>query len=180
MERYRLSQIDHLRQDGICFDANIWLYLFCPLGNYRIHTVIAYSKCYARILEVKLPVFVDIVIVSEVINRYLRLAHSYYCKNQGIDMDYKKYRKTEDYQKILREVYSLVKKRILPHCIIGNISYDKDMFISLLDDSDYDKDFNDHHITNLCLRHNLCLMTHDSDFKHTNIPIISENNYFWN
>lgn len=37
--------------DKIFFDTNVWLYLFCPIGNYKSEIVEQYSKLFYKILK---------------------------------------------------------------------------------------------------------------------------------
>ena len=91
-------------------------------------------------------------------------------------MEYKKdYKKIDDFKDSLKEVYSIVKKNILPYSIIFNSCYDKDSLIKLLDKNDYLTDFNDKHIEKICNEDDIYLLTHDGDFKQSSINIVSFN-----
>ena len=37
--------------DKIFFDTNVWLYLFCPIGNYKSKIIEQYSTVFYKILK---------------------------------------------------------------------------------------------------------------------------------
>src|SRR4051794_33144483 len=59
--------------DVFFFDNNIWMYLFCPIGQYNAHKQAEYSKFFQYIVSRKNHIFVNSLILSEFANRYLRL-----------------------------------------------------------------------------------------------------------
>ena len=59
-------------QDKLFLDANIWFYLYGPQkpGNRWVRI---YSTVFNGILNAKSQIFIDVLVVSEFINRYARL-----------------------------------------------------------------------------------------------------------
>ena len=61
-------------QDRLFLDANIWLYLYAQLKP-QAHWVKIYSEVFDRILKAESEIYIDVLIVSEVVNRYTRIKH---------------------------------------------------------------------------------------------------------
>ncbi len=180
-ERLRLDDIPGMKSNKIFFDANIWIYLFCEIANSKEYLVRKYSKAFSEVLRSDKIIFTDIMIMSEFINRYLRIAYyNYKTINNLSAFDYKKdYRNTNDFSEALKTVYNIVKSKILPKTEIANYQYDKSSFITLLNEKEHDMDFNDTHVITVCSQNNMCLLTHDSDFRNCDVSIISCNRLFW-
>ena len=72
--------------DSFFFDNNVWMYLFCPLGNFNTNKQSAYSSFLQRITSSKCSLFVNSMVLSEFANSYLRLDFSQWkdaTKNYG-------------------------------------------------------------------------------------------------
>jgi len=179
-ERLKAEQISSIKEQKIFIDANVWLYIHCSIGNFHRETVSVYSNVYRYVLRENMEVYTDIIIISELINRYLRIAlTNYQTKSDQENIGFKEYRMTEDGMISTREVYSILQNKILPFTIIINFSYDNESIKKLFDDRSSDIDFNDSHIVKLCAENGFYLMTHDGDFKDEDINIISHNETFF-
>lgn len=56
------------------FDTNIWMFLFCPIGNYKEKKQQAVSKFFERILNThQYQIVITSAIISEFANAFLRL-----------------------------------------------------------------------------------------------------------
>ncbi|OHD14789.1 MAG: hypothetical protein A2086_13905 [Spirochaetes bacterium GWD1_27_9] len=106
----------------------------------------------------------------------MRISHKKYVEEkQKAKFDFKKdYRKTDDYKETYDEISKIIKKYILPYAEISNLIYTKDSLEIFLN-QDYKTDFNDKHIINLCKKNNFYLLTHDGDYKNSDINVISYN-----
>lgn len=177
--RFRLNQIDKLKQANIFFDANIWLYIFCPLGNYKKHSIHEYSNFYKTLLEKRNKIFTDIIVLSEVINRWCRLGFDQYKKLQNKpELDYKKdYRKTKDFKELNETILDAL-SQALDFFEVCNKDYKSEDLTELIGNINSNSDFNDQHIISLCIENRFYLLTNDGDFKNAKIPIISNNNIF--
>ncbi len=177
-------EIHKIRENSkIFFDTNIWMFIFCEIGSYKKYFVDEYSSAYKKILKTSHLIFIDIMVLSEFVNRYLHIAHSNYTKQNNLkikDCEYKKdYRKTDDFKEAWENVCNIVKNNILPHTNVANFQYNGASLETLFDDDSFDTDFNDNHIINLCLKNNIYLLTNDKDFKNAGINIITENRRYW-
>lgn len=59
--------------DIFFFDNSVWMYLFCPLGNYNKNKQKHYSSFLQSIQSSKSTIFMSSLILSEFANRYLRM-----------------------------------------------------------------------------------------------------------
>lgn len=177
MERLRLEQANQLQNIKIFFDANIWLFLHCPQGGYNQDIINNYSSYYASLLNSSNSIYTDIMVLSEVTNRYLRISYSIYIgPNSQRRYDYKRdYQRTSDFKSAYKEIKNIVLNKIIPHTEITNPQYTRDTLEALWEDNPEILDFNDKHIINLCKENRLYLLTHDADFKNSDIDIISSN-----
>lgn len=179
-ERIRIENIGDLRNKAVFFDANIWMYLFCPLGNSSPAIIRAYSRGFAKMNKAN-PIFTDLTVLSEFINRYLRMAGNEFKIRNNLDrLDYKRdFRGTTEYREALSEVYSTVKNRILKSAKVHSTLYSNDSITELLDEKELELDFNDQHITKVCQDNGFYLVSHDGDFKGSDINIVSFNRRFF-
>jgi len=182
-EYIKTDRLSTVKDKKIFFDANIWMYIFCEIGNYKERLIRKYSSSFSYFLKNNTSIFIDLAVISEFVNRYLRIAYSNYIKKNNLtitNLDYKKdYRKTDDFKEAWKNVCNIINNRILPKANAVNFEYDRNTLTNLLNSDKPDTDFNDNHIMNLCRTKDMYLFTHDGDFKNTDINIISENQYYW-
>jgi len=90
----KTDDVHKIRENSkIFFDTNIWMFIFCEIGSYGKYFVDKYSSAYKKILKTSHLIFIDIMVLSEFVNRYLHIAHSNYMKQNNLkikDCDYKK------------------------------------------------------------------------------------------
>jgi len=70
-------------QDIFFFDNNIWMYLFCPLGNYNKSHQKQYSIFLQCVRTSHSTVFINSMVLSEFANRYLRMDFEQWKKDPG-------------------------------------------------------------------------------------------------
>jgi predicted nucleic acid-binding protein len=177
--RFDVKDLNELRQENIFLDTNIWLYLFCPLSNSRDHIVKKYSKAFHYLILSDNKLHIDVMILSEFINRYLRLAFHVYKRGnyEGSDFDYKKdYKQTDDFKENIQLIYSTIRNKILPRVSVVNFNHENKSMGELIDDlKEKMIDFNDLHFEKLCKTRGFILLTDDGDFSDSSIDIISGN-----
>lgn len=70
-------------EDSVYFlDCVVLLYLFHPQGDYNRNITAEYSRLYGQIIK-KNKIIYNRTLVSELINRYLRLGYDYYIKEHN-------------------------------------------------------------------------------------------------
>lgn len=150
--------------DVFFFDNNIWMYLFCPLGDYNKQRQKQYSELLKSIKTANSTIFTSSLIMSEFVNRYLRLDFARWRKEYGIiDAKFKEhYVGTPRYKSTVLEVSDLLIK------IIELCEKHPDNFNSI----EIDKilthfgeiDFNDSYYIELASINRWKVVTDDQDF----------------
>ena len=59
--------------ESYLLDTNIWLFLYCPIGNYKKDIISKYSSFYNKLLKAHSTLYTTSLILSEFINTYLRI-----------------------------------------------------------------------------------------------------------
>ena len=188
----QVGQHNFTSKDKLFLDANIWLYLYCPQGS-RGSWVDIYSDVLDRILDAESRIYIDVLVVSEFINRFAR--QEWGLAKQGLELakqdgelteeewglaeshlsSFKNFRNSPDFELIAQGIAAAV-KQIMKHC-----SRVESCFTTLeMDDliTNYDTgnfDFNDQVITEICKSNGFTLITNDSDFKTQEIPVLTAN-----
>lgn len=169
----RVSRYRFTSQHKLFIDANIWLYLYGPKepGSYWVEI---YSDAFDRILEAGSKVYIDVLVVSEFINRFAR--QEWELDESGTD-SFKVFRNSPTFKPIAQAIAAAIKK-IMSYCSQIESGFEVLEIDDLL--SDYAKgnsDFNDQIVTELCKNNSFILLTHDGDFDPGNLHILTENNY---
>ena len=100
--------------DELLLDTNVWFFVHGPHrpGDPR---AAAYSGALAKIVAAKSRVYVDVLIISEFVNRYARLKHQILKGQSGVSSDFKKFRQSSIFKTIARDIAADVRK-ILANC----------------------------------------------------------------
>ena len=160
--------------DELLLDANVWFFLYGPHrpGSYQ---AAAYSGALAKILAAHSRIYVDVLIISEFVNRYARLKHQLLLGKRGVPPDFKRFRGTPAFKAIARDIAADTKK-ILSSCMrvdSGFAALDSEALINFYGTGD--SDFNDLVLVELCRSKGFTLVTDDGDFKGKNITILTAN-----
>ncbi len=166
------------KTDNFIFDTNIWLYLFCPLGGYKALIIQKYENFLVKVIKANSSIFLTSLILSEFINRYVRL--DFNIKNQihpGQYPDFKKdYYTSQDFLNTIKTVQATIRQQMVK--IAKNID-DKFSNYNMTDImNDIDKvDFNDLCIEELASISKCKIVTDDKDFKITSkgVEILTSN-----
>jgi len=171
-KRFKISDIPDLSGRTIFFDANIILYLFWPVyskGNEPRH----YSSIFGKLYLNKNPMAVNTFVLSEVINRVLRMDWE---NKTGKSISFKSFRNSSDGLSAQKDIFDMIEDKILKYFqVIDKQLTTTDIKNMLIVDK---LDFNDKIIFDVCKAHNMILLTHDADFKDTDIDILSANQKF--
>ena len=173
--RYEINQLDELTSEKFFFDTNILLYLFYS------HTVDwasrSYSSLYMQMLNRKMQMYIDNTVLSEFINRVLRIEYDMKMKMSPNEfMPFKRYRDTIDGQHTVNHANNLVKDILRFILIDGEVMDKMDIQSILIVDS---LDYNDKIIEHLCESKGYILVTNDIDFKESEIDILSAHRGFY-
>jgi predicted nucleic acid-binding protein len=173
-KRYKLTDIPTLTGKGMFFDANVLLYIFWPTGKDKFEQ--EYSKIFGILVREKIQLFIDFLVISEVINSAIRIEYYKFLALSGLDKsqyNFKRYRDSNDGQTTLNEIYQVISKKVTVMFKVIGKEYTIDDIKKFLV---LDKiDFNDKAIESLCNEFNLVFVTNDSDFKGSDLDILSSN-----
>ena len=165
-----ITQYAFAPSDELLFDTNVWLFLYGPQGPKNARAAV-YSQALARILAAQSRIYIDVLIVSEFINRYARLEFRLLSKSD----DFKQFRKSAEFKPVARDIAADV-KRVLQHCTRVESGFESPAIDALINEyAAGDSDFNDQILTALCKGKGLKLVTDDGDFKGGEIPVVTAN-----
>ena len=162
--------------DYLLFDANIWLYIYGPQGNPNDWKTRAYSNGLANALRASSKLFIDVLILSEFINRYARIEHNILINQRKANPNFKTFRKSADFKPLATAIANDV-RRILYYTQRTEDRFEKlDINSLLMQYEQGNSDFNDQILADLCRSKGIKLVTHDADFKDQGLTIITANN----
>ena len=171
--RYNKTNIEQLRNKKIFFDANILIYLFWTTGSSWEKS---YARFYSKLNTQNNTYFIDFIVISEFVNRAIRLEYEKYLDENGLtkqNYSFKHYRDSLEGQESLSDIYEIVSSEILEKFEVVEKSYSKNTIQSLLIVDELD--FSDKAIVQICSENDCVLITNDKDFKNSHIAIISCN-----
>ena len=150
--------------DVFFFDNNVWIYLFCPLGNFNKNRQKHYSSFLQSIQSSRGTIFINSLVLSEFANRYLRLDFERWKNTSGnISAEYKKdFIGTQRYQDTVEAIKVSI-NGIMKCC---NKSSDNFNAIDLKEVLKHfsEIDFNDSYYIELAKLSKWKIVTDDSDF----------------
>lgn len=162
MNKISIDSYTPKASDEFFFDNNIWMYLYCPIGNYKQHIVSKYSVFFAKILESGAKIYVSSLVLSEFFNSFSRLDFNIWRNSKK--KDYKKdFRPTDRFKETSKTIVNTIEGRILGVAERINDKF-TDMTIEDISDKCEDLDFNDSYYIELAKKHNCKIVTNDSDF----------------
>lgn len=165
--KYKLQEVSLLNGKDIFFDANVLIYLFWPTGSYY------YEQNYARVFRSLLRqgngLYVDFIIISEIVNRVLRDEH----KKLQPCMKIKEFRDSPEGQQVLSDIYLIIKSNILSKFIVFGKAFDKNDIEGFLVVDQLD--FVDKATQCICKENSFVLLTNDKDFKDCDLDILTGN-----
>lgn len=156
--------------DDVFLDANIWLFIYGPRQAPEKTEV--YSEALYRLLEARSRLFVDVLVLSEVINSCARIRWQLDpLKREG----FKRFRNSSRFAPVAREITDYV-RRIVAHCSRIESGFQFVDIEGLM--SEYQvggSDFNDQVIRELCKSNGFKLLTDDGDFDTQGLTVLTAN-----
>ena len=169
--RYDNHSLGELYEKNFFFDTNVLLDLFYTQKN--DWSAMAYSKLYKGMVARKMNMYIDNTVLSEFINRILRIEYKLMQSMTGsVDVSFKTYRNTDEGQEKVREAYDLVNVILKSIHLDGEVLNSDDIESLLVVD---EIDYNDKTIEHLCIKKGDVLVTNDIDFMHSEADILSAN-----
>jgi len=170
IESYVFSQTD-----AFLVDANVWLSVYGPQADPADRRTWLYSGALAKIFTTQCTIYLDVLILSEFVNRYCRLEFELQ-KTNGT-RDFKEFRKSPAFRSVAEAVADNIRRILKRSQRIGSDLESLDI-ASLLERFERESsDFNDLVLAELCKRRGLKLITHDADFKGLGLTILTANEH---
>ena len=169
-----ISKCTFKSTDELLIDTNVWFFLYGPHRPGSPQAA-AYSGAFARILAANCRIYVDVLIISEFVNRYARLKHQLLQGRRGIPGDFKRFRATAAFKTIATDIAADTRK-ILSNCTrvdSGFATLDVDALVNSYGTGS--SDFNDLVLAELCRTRGFMLVTDDGDFKGKGIRVLTAN-----
>jgi len=173
-QTHQVTQYPYSQNDRLFLDANIWLLLYGPQYNPGDPRVIAYSAAIKSILAAKCQVFIDVLILSEFINRWTRFAYNV-LPEMAHPTTFKDFRKSQAFVRVAQET-AVACRKVMAGCVPLESGFETLDAAKLV--SDYETaqfDFNDQVLASLCETRQLKLVTDDADFSDQNLTILTAN-----
>lgn len=151
------------KEDKFFLDTNIWMYLYCSIGNYRANIIDSYNSFYEKILEADSEIFTTSLQVSEFFNSYCRLEFNIAKQEDERIKEFKRdFRNSKLFQDTLEEINLILSRRILKTSKKLDDDFSKTNIDELIKQND-EFDFNDEYFLNLCEKNNIIVVSNDRD-----------------
>jgi predicted nucleic acid-binding protein len=163
------------KEERVLVDANVWLYLFGPKPPNSSSTR-SYSAVLKALQTAGTQLFLDVLVLSEFVNRYVRDQHRVMAvPGAAISSEFKVFRDSPDFipvaQAVQRSVM-LIGKFARP---IDHILSKVDLLALLTEFSKGARDINDELLAEECKVHGLALLSHDADVGRADITLFTTN-----
>lgn len=168
-----ISNYSPKSSDSFFFDNNIWMYLFCPLGNYNKDVKQRkYSSFLSNLLSRRLHIYTSSLILSEFANRYLRLHFDLLRSNPKTSAQFSNFKKdymgSKEFQSTIKDINIHIKK-IANICQKSSDEFNSIQIEEVLDTMT-NTGFNDSYYFHLAVKKNWIIVSDDSDFANKNLP----------
>lgn len=169
---YKLQDYDQINGKDVFVDANVLIYLFWPTGQYWLEE--SYALAFRNLLRQGNRLFVDYLVLSEVVNRIGRIEF----KKVNSQLNYKDFRDSPIGKEVTNDIFIIVKDQILSSFnVIGKSFNKQDIEQFLIVD---ELDFVDKATASICKENNMVLLTNDRDFKNSDLVIYTGNRHIIN
>ena len=152
-------------------DANFWLYLLGPGAVPDNEFTVTYSAVLSQLLAANAELFLDVLVLSEFVNRFVATEHKRLLKKT----DRKEWRDSPAFVPVakrietqVRQIFSVAKPLDHPFAV-----WDLSSLFSAY--SAGARDVNDQLLTETCRHHQLSFLTHDGDFTEGGIVVYTAN-----
>ncbi|HEX7027377.1 MAG TPA: hypothetical protein VF268_09055 [Gammaproteobacteria bacterium] len=170
---YNAANYAFQADEVILVDANVWLFLQPPAAQPTPQWAIAYSRVFARLLTSKAKPIIDALVLSEYLNRYLRLEYNAAWKESH--PDFKAFRQSAGGIALAKKAVTDV-KHILQLAEPQDTPLSQTDLPSVLDLLDTGTiDINDGVLIESCRLNNWKLLTHDADMILGGIDVLTTN-----
>jgi predicted nucleic acid-binding protein len=171
---YPIENYHFHSDDGVLFDANIWMYIYGPPSHISSQYRYAYTSALRRIRGAGCRIILDELVLSEFINAYARFFYNK-LPSDFKPGDFKLFRNSSHFKPVAEQIARRARK-ILEKSEPAKSRFESAEIISILTEyASGEADFNDQVLAELCRANGLKLVTHDADFSGTNLTILTAN-----
>lgn len=168
LARYTFSE-----GEALLLDANVWLHIFSPPSGNTPSFARGYDAALKRMLAARTHLAVDALILSEYLNRYIRIEWA--ALHKQAQPNFKKFRQSPAFAAVGQGA-ALFARRILKLCS----RYDNPFATANIDQvltnfESGNQDFNDGLLSEACRHHGWKLVTDDGDFTSGGIEVLTGN-----
>ena len=168
-----ISNYAFTRGDSFLIDANIWIFLY-GRQDPRDRRIEIYSNALKEILKNSCQIFVDVLVLSEFINRYARIEHKF-AKTEGCPENFKDFRNSASFQPVARGIAAACRS-ILKNCMRTESLFEQVDIEAVLNDYEAQhRDFNDQILSGICREKKLQMISDDWDFRNLEINLLTAN-----
>ena len=161
--------------DKLFLDANVWFYIyFAGVVGQRPEEA-AYSAAWKAILAAQSKVYIDALVVSEILNTHARSAYrTQNCQDRNFK-NFKAFRRSPEFKSVAQRA-ALGVQRIVSYCTPIESGFSSLPLDSLWDVyAQGNVDFNDQILVEICRANGYLFVTHDGDFADKGIPVLTAN-----
>ena len=167
-------------EDRVFFDTNIWISLFncrsAPDKQETSQYVKIYNGAFARAQKANSQFFTHPFVVSEFINRMVRDEHHFQVGLGEADRNFKVWASHCGISELCCAIVADSTRQFLNICQLAERPFSKTALEKcLLSWEEDSRDLNDEFLREICAGHDLKLVTHDGDFAHCELEILTAN-----
>lgn len=159
-----ISTKDSILRSKLYFDANVWLYLYCP-SHMQSYASIEYSKFYKKALDAGADILIAYPTISEFIHRFIQNQFAISKLEAGNEgRKFKDWRATNEFDEAISDLSDIIATCITGRCsgldfALSDFSVDK----TLSEMSKLKVDFTDLIVASLCDKIGATLVSSDKD-----------------
>ncbi|MEA1955121.1 MAG: hypothetical protein U9N02_01340 [Campylobacterota bacterium] len=157
--------------DKILIDANILLFVFCPLSTNE-NKIDVYSDILQALNDSNSKLYLCSTVVSEFINRWLRLDFNKNVQDDNNSKNFKQdYRGSSRYKTVIKQILNQIKK-LNENYNINKVQDDFENFDIEESYKEKENDFNDLLIAHISNKYALKVLSDDRDFEELNVELV--------
>ncbi len=169
-----------LENDKFFFDANIWMYLYCPIGNYKKDVINKYSSFLKKAYNAKSSIFISSLVLSEFFNAWIGLDFNILKgsdPSKYTNFKRKDFRSTKSYKNSATTIKTVVTKDIMKITKRTDDKFENIILDKLFNEIEA-SDFNDNYYLAMADLEKFKMVTNDYDFAFSRkilVPILTAN-----
>lgn len=159
--------------ESLLLDANVWLFLFPAPSGRSSSQAANYTTAFKNMLMASASLVMDVLVLSEYLNRYCRIEWS--ALHKSAYPDFKRFRLSPDYAAVGQGA-ALFARKILKLCTRHDHPFSASDVARVLTDFESGTcDFNDGLFVETCRQNGWKFVTNDGDFTTGGIEVLTSN-----